>query len=129
MPKQTREALAAAGVDVLKLADTSLTLKERLDMLAPVMDDAALFSRLFGMENANAARALVQGREELAELTGVITRTQSAQEQAAVVMESYAERQARINQTIEDFKISIFQATGDLTIWASTIMGILTPVS
>ena len=58
------------------------------------------------MENSNAARALVQGRDELARLTEAITGTNSAEEQAAIVMDSYAERQARINQTIEDFKIS-----------------------
>lgn len=129
MPKDTREALEAAGIDVIKLADTSLTLKERLDMLAPVMNDAALFSKLFGMENSNAARALVQGRDELARLTEAITGTKSAEEQAAIVMDSYAERQARINQKMEDFKISVFQATGDLTIWVTTIMNALIPLS
>lgn len=129
MPKDTREALEAAGIDVIKLADTSLTLKERLDMLAPVMNDAALFSKLFGMENSNAARALVQGRDELARLTEAITGTKSAEEQAAIVMDSYAERQARINQKMEDFKISIFQATGNLTIWVTTIMNALIPLS
>lgn len=129
MPKDTREALEAAGIDVIRLADTSLTLKERLDMLAPVMNDAALFSKLFGMENSNAARALVQGRDELARLTEAITGTKSAEEQAAIVMDSYAERQARINQKMEDFKISIFQATGDLTIWVTTIMNALIPLS
>ena len=129
LPKQTQEELAAAGIDINKLADTSLSLKERLDMLKPVMTDAALFSKLFGMENANAARALVQGSDELGRLTTAITGTSSAEEQAAVVMDSYAERQARINQKFEDFKISIFQATGDLSIWITTIMGALVPLS
>lgn len=129
LPKQTQEELAAAGVDVLKLADTSLGLKERLDMLKPVMGDAALFSKLFGMENANAARALVQGSEELGRLTEAISGTSSAEAQAAIVMDSYAERQARVNQKIEDMKISVFQATGDLTLWASTLTNALVPVS
>ena len=129
LPKQTREELAAAGIDIVKLADTNLTLKERLDMLKPVMNDAALFSKLFGMENANAARALVQGTEELGRLTTAITGTSSAEEQAAIVMDSYAERQARINQQFEDIKISIFQATGDMGIWVSIIMGALVPLS
>ena len=129
LPKQTQEELAAAGIDINKLADTSLSLKDRLDMLKPVLNDAALFSKLFGMENANAARALVQGSDELGRLTTAITGTASAEEQAAVVMDSYAERQARINQKFEDFKISVFQATGDLSIWITTIMGALVPLS
>ena len=129
MPKDTREALEAAGIDVIKLADTSLTLKERLDMLAPVMDDAALFSKLFGMENSNAARALVQGRDELARLTEAITGTNSAEAQAAIVMDSYAERQARINQQFEDMKISLFQVTGDFGIWIGVLTNALVPIS
>ena len=129
LPKQTQEELAAAGIDVLKLADTSLSLKDRLDMLKPVLNDAALFSKLFGMENANAARALVQGSDELGRLTTAITGTASAEEQAAIVMDSYAERQARINQKMEDFKISLFQSTGDLTLWAGVVMEAAMPIS
>lgn len=129
LPKQTQEELMAVGVDVMSLADTSLTLKERLELLKPVMNDAALFSKLFGMENANAARALVQGADELGSLTEAVRGTQSAEQQAQIVMESYAERQARINQKIEDFKITIFQATGDLTLWASSIMSVITPLT
>lgn len=129
LPKDTREALESAGIDVLKLADTSMSLKDRLEMLKPVLNDAALFSKLFGMENANAARALVQGTDELGRLTTAITGTNSAEEQAAIVMDSYAEHQARINQRIEDFKISLFQATGDLTIWMTSLTSILIPVS
>ena len=129
LPKQTQEELAAAGIDVLKLADTSLSLKDRLDMLKPVLNDAALFSKLFGMENANAARALVQGSDELGRLTTAITGTASAEEQAAIVMDSYAERQARINQKFEDFKISIFQATGDFSIWVGVVGSALIPIA
>lgn len=129
LPKQTQEELAAAGIDVLKLADTSLSLKDRLEMLKPILNDAALFSKLFGMENANAARALVQGSDELGRLTTAITGTASAEEQAAIVMDGYAERQARVNQKIEDFKISLFQMTGDFGIWVGAAMGILTPLA
>lgn len=129
LPKDTREALEAAGINVLKLGDKSLTLKERLDMLKPIMKDSALFSKLFGMENANAARALVQGSDQIKAFQDQITGTKSAEEQAAVVMDSYAERQARVQQRFEDMKISIFQATGDLSIWVGTLTSALVPLS
>ena len=129
LPKDTQEALKSAGVDITKLADTTLPLKSRLELLKPLLNDAALFSKLFGTENANAARALVQGTEELGRLTTAITGTNSAEQQAAIVMESYAEKQARINQQIADFKISIFQATGDLGIWASTFTDVAVPIA
>ncbi|WP_233569431.1 phage tail tape measure protein [Alloprevotella sp. OH1205_COT-284] len=129
LPKETQEQLKAAGVDINALADKSRTIKERLELLKPILKDSALFSQLFGMENANAARALVQNTEELDRLTGAITGTNSAQNQAAIVMESYAERQARIKQQIEDFKISLFQATGDLSLWSGTITETLVPLA
>lgn len=114
---------------MLALGDKTKSLKERLDMLKPVLNDSALFSKLFGMENANAARALVQGSDQLAAFTEAVTGTQSAEEQAAIVMDSYAEKQARINQQIEDVKISIFQATGGATMWAGALAGVLVPVA
>lgn len=129
LPKDTREALEIAGIDVLKLSDTSMSLKDRLEMLKPVLNDAALFSKLFGMENANAARALVQGTDELGRLTQAITGTSSAEEQAAIVMDGYAERQARIKQHIENTKISLFQLTGDFTLWAGVIGETLVPLA
>lgn len=98
-------------------------------MLKPLLNDAALFSKLFGTENANAARALVQGTEELGRLTEAVSGTKSAEEQAAIVMDSYAEKQARINQKIADFKIWLFQVTGDFGLWASTITSVLVPIA
>jgi hypothetical protein len=98
-------------------------------MLKPVLNDSALFSKLFGMENANAARALVQGTDQLAAFTEAVTGTSSAEEQAAIVMDSFAEKSARINQQIEDVKISIFQATGGATMWAGALASVLVPVA
>lgn len=129
LPKDTREELEKAGIDVLALGDKNKTLKERLEMLKPVLNDSALFSKLFGMENANAARALVQGTDKLAEFTEAVTGTSSAEEQAAIIMDSYAEKQARINQQIEDVKISLFQATGGATMWAGALSSVLVPVA
>lgn len=121
LPKDTREELAAAGIDVEALANKNLSLKERLEMLKPLLNDSALLSQMFGMENANAARALIQGTDALQSFTDAVTGTNSAQEQAAIVMDSYAERQARVKQQMEDFKISVFEATGDTFLWVSTL--------
>ena len=129
LPKDTQEALKSAGVDITKLADTTQPLKNRLEVLKPLLNDTALFSKLFGTENANAARALVQGTNELGRLTTAISGTSSAEQQAAIVMESYAEKQARINQQIADLKISLFQISGDFGIWIGAITDTLIPLS
>jgi TP901 family phage tail tape measure protein len=126
LPPKTQEELAAAGINVDVLADKNLSLHDRLEALKPILRDDALLSQMFGMENANAARALIQGTDALRDFTDAVTGTNSAEEQAAIVMDSYAERQARINQRIEDFKISLFQATGDLTLWLGSLTGVAT---
>lgn len=127
--KQAREELEKAGIDVVALGDNSKTLKERLEMLKPMLNDSALLSKFFGVENANAARALIQGTDALQGFTDAVTGTNSATEQAAIVMDSFAERQARVNQRFEDLKISIFQATGDFSLWCGVLTSALVPVA
>lgn len=129
IPKDVQKELKKAGINVTDLADRGKSLKERLELLRPVMNDAALFAKLFGKENTNAAMALVGGTEEVGRYTEAIQGTQSANDQAAVVMEGFAERQARIRQQIEDFKISIFQATGDVSLWAGALSDALIPLA
>lgn len=129
LPEKTQEELRKAGIDIEALSDKTKPLKDRLDTLKPLLQDDALLSALFGRENANAARALVQGTDSLQDFTNSVTDTTSAEEQAAIIMDSYAERQARINQKLEDFKIDLFQATGDFGLWISTIAGALVPIS
>lgn len=129
LPKDTREELERAGIDVLALGDKSKSLKERLELLKPVLNDSALFSKLFGMENANAARALVQGTEQLGQFTKAVTGTNSAEEQAATVMESTAEKRARFRQQIEDLKISFTQLTGGVFAWVGVAASAAAPLS
>lgn len=127
--KTAREELEAAGIDVIALGDNSKSLQERLEMLKPLLNDSALLSKFFGVENANAARALIQGTDQLQGFTEAVTGTNSATEQAAIVMDSYAERQARVNQQFEDLKISIFQATGDFSLWCGVLTSALVPLA
>ena len=127
--KQAREELEKAGIDVVALGDNSKSLKERLEMLKPMLNDSALLSKFFGVENANAARALIQSTGALQDFTEAVTGSNSAIEQAAIVMDKKAERQARINQTIEDWKISIEQLTGDFSIWCSVLTSALVPLA
>lgn len=127
--KQAAEELQKAGIDVVALGDNSKSLKERLDLLRPMLNDSALLSKFFGVENANAARALIQGTDALQGFTDAVTGTNSATDQAAIVMDSYAERQARVNQQFEDLKISLFQATGDFSLWCGILTTALVPLA
>lgn len=129
LPKDVLKELQAAGINVGILTDKSRSLSERLRVLSPVMQDGALMSKLFGKENSAAALALVGGVDLMDQYTTAITGTTSAQDQARVVMSSYAERQARVKQSIEDAKISLFNATQGLSLWIGTVTDGLAPIA
>lgn len=129
LPKDVKEELTAAGVNINDLTDKSKSLTERLEPLKSVLNDSALFTKLFGRENSNAAMALVQGIDEVNRYTEVISGTNTAFEQAGIIMESYNEKKARVQARFEDFKISVFNATGDFGIWVETVSSSLVPLS
>lgn len=129
LPKDVREELTAAGINLNDLTDKSKSLTERLAVLKPVMADDALFSKLFGKENSAAAMALVQGIPKVEQWTEAITGTTTAIDQSQIVMETYNERLARVQARFDDFNISIFNFCGDMGIWLQVISGALIPLS
>ena len=129
LPKDVQQELSAAGIKVSDLTDKSKSLAERLQILKPVMQDDALFSKLFGKENSAAAMALVQGIPKVQQWTEAITGTTTAIDQADIVMATYNERLARVQARFDDFKISIFNCCGDMGIWVKVVSGALIPIA
>lgn len=129
LPKDVREELTAAGVDINALTDKSKTLTERLEPLKKVLTDSALFTKMFGRENTNAAMALVQGIDEITRYNGIITDTNTAVDQAQIIMGSYNERLARVRAQFDDLKISLFNASGDWGIWVEVVVSSLVPLA
>lgn len=121
LPKDVKAELQRAGISVTNLGDTSKTLSERLTPLKNIMNDQALVTKLFGKENTAAALALISGTEEQKRLTGAITGTNTAYEQAAEVMKSPAEKNKRLRAEIDNFKISLFNGTNGLLGYAGVL--------
>ncbi|WP_052257123.1 phage tail tape measure protein [Flavobacterium sp. AED] len=121
LPKDVKAELASAGVSVDTLGNKNLTLADRMKPLRKIMGDSALVTKLFGKENSNAAIALISGIDEQERLTKAITGTNTAYEQAAIVMESPAEKNKRLQAQIDDFKISLFNGTNGMMAYASII--------
>ncbi|WP_281233507.1 phage tail tape measure protein [Flavobacterium gelatinilyticum] len=111
IPKAYKEELQKLGVDTTKLADKNSTLVERLTALKPAMKDSALLSAWLGEGADGATKALLAQIPELETLTGKIKDTNTAYEQAAIIMESPEEKNKRLQAQIDDFKISVFNAT------------------
>lgn len=111
LPKDVKAELQAAGVDINKLTDNSVSLSERIKPLKNIMTDQALVTKLFGKENSNAAIAMISNTAEADRLTKAVTGTNTAYEQAAIIMESPLEKNKRLQAQIDDFKISLFNGT------------------
>ncbi len=109
--KQTIQMLEASGVNVAMLSDKSLTFSQRLALLKPIVADTGKMTQMFGTENVAAAMALVQNTSAIDDYKGKIVGTNTAVEQATVVMGSYQERMNRVKASFDDFKISIFNTT------------------
>lgn len=121
LPKEVKAELQGAGIDINALGDKTKTLAQRLSPLKKIMNDQALVTKLFGKENSAAAIAMISGIKEQERLTTAITGTNSAYEQAAVVMDSPAEKNKKLVAQIDDLKISLFNGAGGMMAYASVI--------
>ena len=109
LPKDTAAELKAAGVDINKLGDTSITFSERLRELNKISGDAALKTKLFGTDAAAAAILIKGASTSMDGLTEKLTGTNTATEQAAINMATFDESLNRIKSGIDNFAISFYQ--------------------
>ena len=121
LPKAVRGEFQGLGIDINKLNDPSLSLTQRLNMLKPLLNDSALMSAVFGKENSNAALALISQTKEVDKLTGAVKGTNTAYEQAAIIMESPEEKNKRLQAQIDDFKITLFNASNGMMGYAEVV--------
>lgn len=129
LPKDVLEELDVAGISVNTLTDKSLSLAERLDALRPLMNDTALMAKMFGKENSNAAMALISGIDAMQEYTEAVSGTQSANEQAAVVMGGVSEKMSRMRAAVEDVKIGFFNLTKGIAPIGEALAASIVPIA
>jgi TP901 family phage tail tape measure protein len=129
LPQDVLEEMNEAGIDVMALTDKTTSLADKLDLLKPLMNDTALITKLFGKENSNAAIALISGTDAMREYTDAVSGTASATDQATIVMTSKEEQMKRFQASIDNIKISIFNATGNFVPFVAAISETLVPIS
>lgn len=129
IPKEAAEKLKKLGVDMSVVSDTTLPFTTRLRELKKAQGDATIMAQLFGVENSNAANILLQYTDFQDDLQKKITGTNSAQEQANVVMESASEKLARMKARIDDAKIAFFEATGGMTAYLGPVTEVMRTMS
>lgn len=84
LPKKALEQLEKAGVDINVLKDTTLPLIDRLTELGKLQGNTAALTKVFGLENLQAAQILTDGIPKYQELLGAIEGTNEAYIQAGI---------------------------------------------
>jgi TP901 family phage tail tape measure protein len=102
IPENTKTELAAAGVDVEKLGDKSLSLADRLELLKPVVNDTALLTAYFGESNVVAAQQVINNTEKIRTHTKAMTDTDAATKQAGIQMDSAREKWGRFTNFLSN---------------------------
>lgn len=129
IPKEAVAKLKALGVNMNIVSDTSLPFTQRLRELKKAQSDATVMAQVFGVENAATANILLDSVDAQDEMLKKITGTNTAFEQAAIIMDSHEEKLSRMNAKIEDSKIAFFEATGGATAYLQPLSEIAFVIS
>lgn len=129
LPKDVQDELRYAGINIADLTDKSLSFTDRLRALNPIANDTALLTKLFGKENKLAAEALLNTVDAQDQMTKAITGTNTAEEQANIIMGTRAESLSRIDAWYDNIKIAIYDATGAFGPFLEMGAGVLASLS
>jgi TP901 family phage tail tape measure protein len=111
LPKEASEKLKSLGVNMDVVSNTSLPLTTRLRELKKAQGDATIMAQMFGTENAAAASIMLNSVDAQDALQKKIEGTSAAEEQAAIMMDTSAEKKSRMNAIFNDAKIAIGEYT------------------
>ncbi len=113
-----------AGVDL-----KTKGLSGSLAALAPRLNDTKYLAEAFGKENISAAQILIKNAAAVDEMTKKVTGTNVAYEQASIKSKTWAEQVAIAQARIDDWKISIMNATGGMLPMAGVLTNMLVPLA
>lgn len=121
MPKDILTSLQKAGVDINKVSDKSLSFGQRLQALQPIMKDSALLQAMFGEGATVAGYNLLKEANSFDSYAKSLQGSNDAQRQSDILATSYIEKQKRIQATIDNVKISIFNATSGWSVYGGVL--------
>ena len=119
LPKEAVEKLSRLGVNMNVVSNTSLPLTTRLRELKKAQGDATIMAQMFGTENAAAASIMLNSVDAQDELKTKIVNTNVASQQAAIMMDTTAEKQSRLTAFYNDAKIAIGEYTAAFSPYVS----------
>lgn len=125
LSKEATNMLAAYGVNMQKVSDTTVPFAERLKELQKIGQNTDVLAAVFGAENIQAAQGLINTAQAQAELTQQISGTNVATEQATIVMSGWSEWMGRCKAWLDDLKIGSFSFTKGLGVVGDSLGGVI----
>ncbi len=115
IPKEALEKITALGINYDLISDKTVPFIDRLKELQKAQADNTLIAQIFGVENQNSVNAILDNIQFIEELEGKIINTNTATEQANVIMGGYNERMSRMKTWLNDIAIGMFGVTSKIT--------------
>ena len=128
-PKQVAEGLKSYGVNIGLVADPTVKFTDRLRELQKIQGDAGLMESVFLKANIAAGQTLLNNIDTVDEWTDAVTGTNAAVEGAAVIMDTYIEKQSRPGAWIENLKIGFLNLVEPLAPFITLTGGAMTAVT
>ncbi|CAB4152139.1 Phage tail tape measure protein [uncultured Caudovirales phage] len=97
LPKEAKEMLSGLGIDMKKLADTSIPFADRLKALSPILKDETAQIKVFGTENVVSAKNLLMNIDGIKQLTKDMDTKGTVDKQAT-------DRTKTLNQALVELK-------------------------
>lgn len=123
IPKKAADKLRSLGVNFDVVSDKTIPLTERLRELQKAQSDATALAQVFGVENASSASILINSVDAQDELTASISGTNTATEQADIIMSGYTETMSRVSAWFTDLKIGMFNVTSSVAPFIEGLSG------
>ena len=114
LSKDAFKFLDNAKVNMKIVSDTSIPFVDRLKELSKISGNLDAVAAIFGAENVQGANAMLSTIKYQEDLTKQITGTSDAYEMSATIMESWSEKMKRYKANIDDWKVSLFNATAPI---------------
>lgn len=112
LPKEAVAEMTKLGISLDYLKDKTIPIQEKLETLKPLLKDNASIVKVFGVENATAAINILAHSDRLKDLTSKMGEVGTAEEQAAIKMNTLQGKTEQLSSTYDSFILSIGKGSG-----------------
>jgi TP901 family phage tail tape measure protein len=112
LPKEAVEVISGLGISMEFLKDKTIPIQQKLEALKPLLQDNANVVKVFGIENSVAAINVLSQTERLAELTSKMGEYGTANEQAAIKMDTVNNKTEILKSTYDSLILNISNGGG-----------------